>query len=111
MKEIKAVIQPSRLEALRQAFRRIPDFPGMTVFRAQGSGYHPDKPRPAGIRAELTDYSEKVRIEIVAKDEEVAGLIEIIHRVCHTGRPGDGVLWVGEVVEFRRMRIPPGGAA
>lgn len=111
MKEIKAVIQPMKLEALRQAFRRIPDFPGMTVSRAQGSGYHPDKPRPAGIRAELTDYSEKIRIEIVARDEEAPALLDIIHRTCHTGRPGDGVLWVNEVAEFRRMRLPPGGAA
>lgn len=111
MKEIKAVIQPSRLEALRQAFRRIPDFPGMTVSRAQGSGYHPDKPRPAGIKAELTDYSEKVRIEIVARDEEAAMLIDIIHRACHSGRAGDGVLWVTEAAEFRRMRMPPGGGA
>jgi nitrogen regulatory protein P-II 1 len=111
MKEIKAVIQPAKLEALRQAFRRIPDFPGMTVSRAQGSGYHPDKPRPAGIKAELTDYSEKVRIEIVARDEEAAALIEIIHKACHTGRPGDGVLWVTEVAQFKRLRIAPGGDA
>lgn len=107
MKEIKAVIPPMRLEQVRQAFRKIPDFPGMTVSRAQGSGYHPDKPRPAGIRAELTDYSEKVRIEIIAKDEEVDRLLAIIHQACHTGRPGDGVVWVTPVVEFRRMRIAP----
>ncbi len=106
MKEIKAVIQPMRLEALRQAFRKISDFPGMTVSRAQGSGYHPDKPRSSGIRAELTDYSEKVRIEIVARDEEVEALLEIIHKACHSGRPGDGVVWVNEVAEFRRLRLP-----
>jgi nitrogen regulatory protein P-II 1 len=111
MKEIKAVIQPSRLEVLRQAFRKIPDFPGMTVSRAQGSGYHPDKLQRPGIRAELTDYSEKVRIEIIARDEELSGLLEIIHKACHTGRPGDGVLWVTEVAEFRRMRVVPGEAA
>ena len=55
MREIKAVIQPARLARVREAFRRIPDFPGMTVSRAEGSGYHPDKPRPAGIKSELAD--------------------------------------------------------
>ena len=108
MKEIKAVIQPMRLEQLRNAFLKIPDFPGMTVCRAQGSGYHPDKPRPQGIRAELTDYSEKIRIEIIASDEEAAQLVEIIHRTCYTARPGDGVIWVTPVLEFRRMRTEPG---
>lgn len=110
MKEIKAVIQPVRLEQLRKAFRKIPDFPGMTVIRAQGSGYHPDKPRQQGLRAELTDYSEKIRIEIIASDDEAAQLLEIIHRTCHTARPGDGVIWVTPVLEFRRMRMEPGAA-
>jgi len=110
MKEIKAVIQPIRLEQLRNAFRKIPDFPGMTVCRSQGSGYHPDKPRPQGIRAELIDYSEKIRIEIIAGDEAADRLIDIIHHVCHTGRPGDGVIWVTPVLEFRRMRMAPGTA-
>lgn len=107
MKEIKAVIQPMRLEQLRQAFRKIPDFPGMTVSRAQGSGYHPDKPRGQGLRAELADYSEKVRIEIIAEDDEVDGLVATIHRICYTARPGDGVVWVTPVLEFRRMRTEP----
>lgn len=106
MKEIKAVIQPARLEALREAFRRIPDFPGMTVSNAQGSGYHPDKPRARGIRNELIDYAAKVRIEIVAQDHEVESLLRTIHSICHTGRPGDGVAWVVDVAEFHRLRTP-----
>ena len=53
MKEIKAIIQPNRLARLREQFRRIPDFPGMTVMHAEGSGYHPGKPHEAGIKGEL----------------------------------------------------------
>jgi nitrogen regulatory protein P-II 1 len=49
MKEIKAVIQPARLPRLREAVRKIHDFPGMTVTRAEGLGYHPDKPPPASL--------------------------------------------------------------
>lgn len=104
MMEIKAVIQPARLERLREAFRRIPDFPGMTVTRAQGSGYHPDKPAQQGIRSQLADYAERVRIEIVAEDHEVDHLLGLIHAATHTGRPGDGVVWVTPVSEFRRLR-------
>lgn len=104
MKEIKAVIQPARLSRLRAAFRRLPDFPGMTVSRAEGSGYHPDKPMPPGVRSELTDFSAKVRIEIIAPDEQVAGLLAIVREVCHTGQPGDGVVWVTPVESFRRIR-------
>lgn len=107
MKEIKAVIQPQRLSRVRDAFRRIPDFPGMTVSAAEGSGYHPDKPRPAGIKTELTDYSRKVRLEIVAPDEKVAALVDLIREACHTGQPGDGVVWVTDIETFHRIREKP----
>jgi nitrogen regulatory protein P-II 1 len=104
MKEIKAVIQPSRLARLREAFRKLPDFPGMTVSRAEGSGYHPGKPAPSGIKGELTDYSPRIRIEIVCPDEQAAGVVTIVREICHTGQPGDGVLWINAVEEFQRLR-------
>lgn len=107
MKEIKAVVQPGRLPRLREAFRRIPDFPGMTVARAEGSGYHPDKPLPAGIRSELLDYSHKVRLEIVSPDDMVPRLVALIRETCHTGQPGDGIVWVTPVDQFLRLREPP----
>jgi nitrogen regulatory protein P-II 1 len=106
VKEIKAIIEPHRLARLREAFRRIPDFPGMTVTRAEGSGYHPGKPHDAGIKGELTEYSEKLRIELAVPDEAVDRLVAIIHSVCHTGRAGDGVLWVTPVERFHRLRQP-----
>jgi nitrogen regulatory protein P-II 1 len=107
MKEIRAVLRPARLEALREAFRKRPDFPGMTVTRAQGSGYHPGKPRPPGIKGELTDYAERVLIVIVAPEADVAALLDIIHGVGHTGQAGDGVAWVVPVESFQRLREPP----
>ncbi len=107
MKEIIAVVQPARLARLRDAFRRIPDFPGMTVIRAEGSGYHPHVPVGSGIKGELTDSSKRVRLEIVASDEQAAVLVSLIHSICHTGRVGDGVLWVKPVDAFRRLRDQP----
>ena len=104
MKEIKAVIQPARLPRVREAFRQIPDFPGMTVTKSEGSGYHPDKPNPPGIKSELTDYSAKVRIEILSPEDKVEELVHIIHTLCHTGRAGDGVVWVTPVEFFKRLR-------
>lgn len=104
MKEIKAVIQPARLARLREAFRKIPDFPGMTVYRAEGSGYHPGKSAAPGIRAELTDYSARIRIEIVAPDVVAERLAAIVYGTCHTGQPGDGVIWITTVESFQRIR-------
>jgi nitrogen regulatory protein P-II 1 len=105
VKEIKAVIQPGRLARLREAFRAMPDFPGMTVTRAEGSGYHPDKPAQHTVKTELTDYSAKVRIEIVAADDQVERLVRAIYEAAHTGQAGDGVVWVGDVHTFLRLRL------
>lgn len=110
MKEIKAVVQPYRLQKIREAFRKLPDFPGMTVCKAEGSGYRNDRPRPTGLRAELTDYSTRVRLEIVSPDEQVAQIVGILRDVCHSGQPGDGVLWVTPVDIFHRLRESGSGS-
>ena len=104
MKEIKAIIQPNKLPRVREAFRHMPDFPGMTVSKSEGSGYHPDKPNPPGIKSELTEYSAKVRLEIVAPDDMVDRLVTVIRDACRTGRPGDGVVGVTDVEHFSRIR-------
>ena len=59
MKEIKAVIQPSRLSKIRSALRNIKGFPGSSVNNMQHCGPHLQKPS-AGVREKLTDYSPKV---------------------------------------------------
>jgi len=105
MKEIKAVIQPGMLARVREAFRRLPDFPGMTVSRAEGSGYRPDKTGPVGVKSELTDYSPKVRIEIVSTDEIAERIMSLIMETCHTGQPGDGIVWVTPVERLQRIRL------
>jgi len=68
MKEIKAVIQPSRLAKIRSALRNIKGFPGMSVNKMEGCGPHLQKPS-VGVREELTDYSPKVYLYMVVPDE------------------------------------------
>jgi nitrogen regulatory protein P-II 1 len=102
MKEIKAVVQPHRLPKIRSALRNIKAFPGMTVTKVEGCGHHVAKPS-AGIREELTDYSPKVRIEMVTPDELVEGVLQILVEVGKTGQVGDGIVWVTPVERFIRL--------
>ncbi|MEO8418935.1 MAG: P-II family nitrogen regulator [Methylophilaceae bacterium] len=102
MKEIKAVVQPHRLPKIRSALRSIKDFPGMTVSKVEGCGHHVALPS-AGIREELTDYSPKVRIEMVTPDELVEGVVQILVEVGHTGQIGDGIVWVTPVERMIRL--------
>ena len=96
MKEIKAVIQPQRLAKVRSAFKNVRGFPGMTVSKVEGCGNHHSK-AGMGMMQELTDYTPKVRIEMVVPDEMLEGALQILVEVGHTGQLGDGLVWVTPV--------------
>lgn len=102
MKEIKAVIQPSRLPKIRSALRNIKGFPGMTVSKVEGCGHHLQKPS-IGVREELTDYSPKAYLYMVIPDELVEGVLQVIVEVGHTGNIGDGIVWVTPVERMIRL--------
>jgi nitrogen regulatory protein P-II 1 len=53
----------------------------------------------------LTDFSPKVRVEIVAPDDKVDEIVQIIRENCRTGKRGDGILWITETGSFERIRI------
>ena len=64
MMEVKAVVRPNKLSALRVALLEMPEFPGMTVSKVEGCSA-PSKVNKTNIKEELTDYSAKVRLEII----------------------------------------------
>ncbi len=102
MKEVKAIVQPHRLSKIRSALRNIKNFPGMTVTKVEGCGHHVAKP-PQGVREELTDYSPKIRIEMVVTDDLLEGILQLLVEVGHTGQPGDGIVWVTPVERMIRL--------
>lgn len=111
MKEIKAIIQPYRLTRIRDDLSRIPDFPGMTVTMVRGCSGHAEHAQ-AGYSLkteldELTDYSNKVEIKILAADEMVHQIVKIIGEDAKSGQLGDGILWITSVEAFYRIRKDP----
>ena len=103
MKEIKAVVRPNKLPALREALRDIPGFPGMTVSKAEGCSA-PSRHVPHNIKEELTDYTPKVRIEIVVKSDDVERCVDAIIKAARTGKIGDGKIFVTPVERVVRIR-------
>lgn len=95
MKEIKAIIRPNKLPALREALRDIPGFPGMTVGKVEGlSAPARLGPGKHSIKEELTDFTAKTRVEIVAPDELADAIVDRIVEVANTGHIGDGLVWI-----------------
>jgi nitrogen regulatory protein P-II 1 len=103
MKKIEAIIQPFRLEAVKEALHEI-SVQGMTVTEVKGFG------RQKGIREVYrgmeyqVDFLPKVKIEIVAADDKVKAIIETIVDKARTGRIGDGKIFVYPVAEVIRIR-------
>ncbi|NBO10841.1 MAG: P-II family nitrogen regulator [Methylophilaceae bacterium] len=56
-----------------------------------------------GIRDELSDYTPKVRLDMVVPDHLVEGVLQIIVEVAHTGQIGDGIVWVTPVERMIRL--------
>ena len=97
MKEILAVIRPQKLPRLREVLRAIPGFPGMTITKVAGCGATSRHTPPHTIKEVLTDFTDKVRIEIIAPDEMADALVDQIVQVASTGQTGDGLVGVTEI--------------
>jgi nitrogen regulatory protein P-II 1 len=111
MKEIKAIIRPNKLAALRDALVALPGFPGMTVSKVEGCSAPSRHLAHHNIKEQLTDYTPKVRIEIIAPDDVVQLIFDCITRVAQTGHYGDGLVWITEVEQSAFVfKTTPGSA-
>ena len=97
MKEIKAIIRPNKLTVLRDALVALPGFPGMTVSKVEGCSAPSRHISRQRIKDELTDYSPKVRVEIVVPDEAAEAIFQRITEIAQTGHYGDGLVWITDV--------------
>ena len=110
MKKIEAIIQPFRLEPVKEALHAI-SVQGMTVAEVKGFG------RQKGIREVYrgmeyqVDFLPKVKIEVVASDDKVQSIVETIMTNARTGRIGDGKIFVYPVAEVIRIRTGESGDA
>lgn len=92
MMEVKAVIRPNKLPALRSALLETSGFPGMTVTKVEGCNA-PSKNTKSSIKDELTDYSAKIKIEIICNDEIANTLMDKIVAICQSGHMSEAVVW------------------
>jgi len=103
MKKIEAIIKPFKLDEVKEALHEV-GLQGITVIEAKGFGRqkgHTELYRGAEY---VVDFLPKVKIEVVLDDNLVEQAIEAIQRAAHTGRIGDGKIFVTSVEEAIRIR-------
>ncbi|MHC8496655.1 MAG: P-II family nitrogen regulator [Actinomycetes bacterium] len=103
MKLITAVVKPFKLEDVKRAVEE-QGVHGMTVTEASGFGRqrgHTEVYRGAEYTVDLVP---KVRIEFVVDDADVPRVIDAVVGSAHTGKIGDGKVWVTPVESITRVR-------
>ncbi len=109
MKKIEAIIKPFKLDEVKEALHEI-GLQGITVLEAKGFGRqkgHTELYRGAEY---VVDFLPKVKIELVIDDDLVERAIEAIQQSAHTGRIGDGKIFITQVEEAIRVRTGERGS-
>ncbi|AWE50176.1 MULTISPECIES: P-II family nitrogen regulator [Streptomyces] len=103
MKLITAVVKPYRLDEVKEALRQL-GVHGLTVTEASGHGRqrgHTEVYRGAEYQVDLVP---KVRLEAVVEDAVADDAVEAVVKAAHTGKIGDGKVWVLPVETVVRVR-------
>ena len=103
MTKIEAVIQTSKLEAVKTALHDI-GVEGMTVFEARGHGRQKGHTEFYRGREYSVDLLPKIKLEMVLADDMVEKAIEAIVGAARTGQIGDGKIFLSKVDEAIRIR-------
>jgi nitrogen regulatory protein P-II 1 len=103
MKKIEAVIKPFKLDEVKEGLSAI-GVQGITVTEVRGFGRQKGHTELYRGTEYAVDFLNKIKLEIIVHDEQVADVVGVIERAARTGKIGDGkifVLPIGEVVRIR----------
>jgi nitrogen regulatory protein P-II 1 len=103
MKKIEAIIKPFKLDEVKEALHAV-GLQGMTVLEAKGFGRqrgHTELYRGAEY---IVDFLPKLKIEVVVSDSQLEAALGAITKSAHTGKIGDGKIFVSEIAEVIRIR-------
>ena len=109
MKKLEAIIKPFKLDEIKEALNEL-GLQGITVLEAKGFGRqkgHTELYRGAEY---IVDFLPKVKIELIIEDQQLETAIEAIQKAAHTGRIGDGKIFISSIEDAIRIRTGERGA-
>jgi nitrogen regulatory protein P-II 1 len=110
MKKIEAIIQPHKLDEVKEALKSI-GVDGMTITEARGHGRQKGhKEVYRGMEYEV-DLLPKVKIELVVADSRLDEITKQLVQAARSGKIGDGKIFIYDVAEAIRIRNDDTGEA
>lgn len=103
MKKIEAYIQPFMLSKVLRELHAA-HVRGLTVSDVRGFGHEKDESYPHHASEYAVDFTPKVRLELLCLDGEADGFVDVIEGAAHTGRRGDGKIFVTNLERVRSIR-------
>ena len=110
MKKIEAIVQPFRLEEVKEALKYI-GIDGMTISEVRGHGRQKGHKEVYRGQEYNVDLLPKVKFELVVPDTRLEEVLETITSAARSGRIGDGKIFVYDVAEAIRIRNGDRGEA
>jgi nitrogen regulatory protein P-II 1 len=103
MKKIEAVVQPFKLEEVKEALKNI-GIDGMTISEVRGHGRQKGHKEVYRGQEYNVDLLPKVKFELVVTDARFEEVLDTITAAARSGKIGDGKIFVYDVVEAIRIR-------
>ncbi|HEY1203257.1 MAG: P-II family nitrogen regulator [Bryobacteraceae bacterium] len=110
MKKIEAIIQPFKLDEVKEALKAI-GIDGMTVSEVRGHGRQKGHAEVYRGQEYQVDLVPKIKLEMVIASERADEVIHAVVESARTGRIGDGKIFIYDVAETIRIRNEDRGAA
>ena len=109
MKLVIAIIKPFKLDEVREALTSL-GVQGLTATEVKGFGRQKGQTEIYRGAEYTVSFLPKVKIEVAITDEQVERVIETVQRTAHTGRIGDGKIFVLDLEQSVRIRTGETGA-
>ena len=109
MKMVMAIFKPFKLDEVRDALTSL-GIQGLTVSEVKGFGRQKGQTEIYRGAEYLVSFLPKVKVEIVVDDAQVERAIEAIQKAAHTGKIGDGKIFVTAVEQALRIRTGESGS-
>ena len=110
MKKIEAIIQPFKLESVKDALAGI-GIDGMTVTEVRGHGRQKGHKEVYRGQEYFVDLLPKVKLELVVPSSRAEEAVRVLVRAARTGKIGDGKIFISDVAEAIRIRNDDRGEA
>jgi nitrogen regulatory protein P-II 1 len=103
MKKIEAIIQPFKLEPVKEALKNI-GIDGMTITEVRGHGRQKGHKEVYRGQEYNVDLLPKMKIELVVTDARMNEVVHTLTGAARTGKIGDGKVFIYDVAEAIRIR-------